>query len=249
MPNLIETAARRGRDAQLRADAMARQAQGDALNAVRRGMESLPRLSLNELSAVLRAPKASPPALRGRVPPPPVPRPAGRAPDYPAALAWPVEGRYDINRRRGEVEQGSGEFGNVRTHPGGAPKHHDGLDITSPVGAPALSADAGRVIRADGRNVGGYGNQVIVEHPDGRRTRYAHLSQLGVKVGDRVAQRQPVGLTGVSGNASKKKGSDPHLHYEMYVDGRPVDPSHYHDRAGRGRPLDPRTWNRIYGDG
>lgn len=99
-------------------------------------------------------------------------------------------------------------------------RFHKGIDLAAHQGDPVSAAAAGDVVRAgDG---GTYGNLVVVRHPGGLETRYAHLSEIYVKVGDHVAGGAPiasVGSTGLSLN--------PHLHFEVYRDGEPVDPRYY----------------------
>jgi murein DD-endopeptidase MepM/ murein hydrolase activator NlpD len=80
------------------------------------------------------------------------------------------------------------------------------------------SAAAGRVVRAE--SSGGYGLMVEVEHADGLRTRYAHLSSLDVTPGQELAQGEVVGRVGRSGRATGN-----HLHFEVLVNGRRVDPT------------------------
>ncbi|MBE3586760.1 MAG: peptidoglycan DD-metalloendopeptidase family protein [Thermoanaerobacter sp.] len=97
---------------------------------------------------------------------------------------------------------------------------HAGVDITAGSGAPVRSAEAGRVIRA-GWN-GGYGLMVDVYHGDGVVTRYAHLSRIEVRVGQRVERGQLLGRVGSTGNTT-----GPHLHFEVWINGRPVDPARF----------------------
>ena len=66
---------------------------------------------------------------------------------------------------------------------------------------------------------GGYGHMVSIKHPDGRETRYAHLAEELVRVGDAVGAGQVLGRSGSSG-----RSTGPHVHFEVLVDGRPVDP-------------------------
>lgn len=96
-------------------------------------------------------------------------------------------------------------------------KFHGGLDIAVPIGTYVSAAGEGKVSFA-GRK-GGYGNVVIIEHPDGRQTRYAHLSSISVSVGDDVSMGQPIALSGSTG-----KSTGPHLHFEMRENGVVVDP-------------------------
>lgn len=102
---------------------------------------------------------------------------------------------------------------------GGAGSFHEGLDLFT--GGPRLVAAGGdgRVVSAGGRR--GYGLTVEIDHGRGVSTLYAHLSDLapGVRAGARLAAGAPVGRTGRSGNATAV-----HLHYEILIDGRPVDP-------------------------
>lgn len=99
----------------------------------------------------------------------------------------------------------------------GAHKFHQGIDIAVAYGRDVKSAAAGTVSFAGVQN--GYGNTVIVDHEDGRQTRYAHLSQELVHAGDAVAEGQVLGKSGNSG-----RSTGPHLHFEVLVNGQPVDP-------------------------
>lgn len=101
----------------------------------------------------------------------------------------------------------------------GFPHFHTGLDMSAPAGTPARSADDGIVI-ATGYDGYGYGNYVVLGHPGGRATLYAHLQQGLVHPGDQVAQGQTIGLVGSTGNST-----GPHLHFEVLVLGLPVDPA------------------------
>lgn len=161
-------------------------------------------------------------------------------------MTSPLKDRYDINARRPDLKQGSGAFGKVRFYPDGTPKMHSGIDLTAPVGTPVLSAEPGTVVRADSEDGDGYGSQILVKHPDGRTTRYGHLSEFDVGVGDKVAQGQRLGLSGRSGNVGR---GQPHLHFEVIDHGRVQPPDAYYDRVGRGRYLGPTVQNRLYGDG
>ncbi|MEN3972970.1 M23 family metallopeptidase [Sphingomicrobium sp. XHP0235] len=95
---------------------------------------------------------------------------------------------------------------------------HAGIDLAGPIGTPILATADGVVKRA-GRNSGGYGNLVEVDHGNGIITRYAHMSKIDVRAGDRVSRGQPVGKMGSTGRST---GS--HLHYEVRIDGRSVNP-------------------------
>ncbi|RMH40722.1 MAG: peptidase M23 [Deltaproteobacteria bacterium] len=97
-------------------------------------------------------------------------------------------------------------------------RFHAGVDLAAPEGTPVVAAGAGTVVRAG--PAGGYGNLVVVDHGGGVHTRYAHLSDIAVQVGDRVAAGARIGAVGATGRAT-----GPHLHFEVRRDGRPVDPT------------------------
>jgi murein DD-endopeptidase MepM/ murein hydrolase activator NlpD len=119
----------------------------------------------------------------------------------------------------GELESTSG-FG-MRADPFiRAPAMHTGLDFRADTGEPARATAAGTVTIA-GWN-GGYGKMVEVDHGNGFATRYAHLSQIDVEVGQPIRVGQIVGKVGSTG-----RSTGPHLHYETRVDGDAVDPQKF----------------------
>lgn len=97
---------------------------------------------------------------------------------------------------------------------------HKGVDWACPVGTTVYASCAGTVIQA--AYSGGYGNVVVISHPDGRMTRYAHNSKLLVKVGQHVEQGESIAL---SGNTGRSTG--PHVHFELYINGSAVNPLNY----------------------
>jgi murein DD-endopeptidase MepM/ murein hydrolase activator NlpD len=99
---------------------------------------------------------------------------------------------------------------------------HLGFDLATVQRAPVHASNAGVVVHAD--YLGIYGNCVIIDHGLGVQSLYAHLSQIGVKVGDTVKKDQEIGRTGSTGLA----GGD-HLHFTMLVDGVPVNPVEWWD--------------------
>jgi len=99
---------------------------------------------------------------------------------------------------------------------------HLGFDLASVQQAPVHASNAGVVVHAD--FLGIYGNCVIVDHGLGVQSLYAHLSSIGVKVGDSVTKGQELGRTGSTGLA----GGD-HLHFTMLVQGVPVNPVEWWD--------------------
>jgi murein DD-endopeptidase MepM/ murein hydrolase activator NlpD len=99
----------------------------------------------------------------------------------------------------------------------GTPALHSGMDFRAPMGSPAMATAPGTVTIA-GWN-GGYGRMVEIDHGNGIATRFAHLSRIEVKEGQKVRLGDIVGLTGSSG-----RSTGPHLHYEVRRDGQAVDP-------------------------
>jgi murein DD-endopeptidase MepM/ murein hydrolase activator NlpD len=97
---------------------------------------------------------------------------------------------------------------------------HKGVDWGCPVGTTVYASCGGTVIQA--AYSGGYGNVVVISHPDGRMTRYAHNSKLLVKVGQHVEQGEAIALSGSTGNST-----GPHVHFEIYINGSAVNPLKY----------------------
>lgn len=97
---------------------------------------------------------------------------------------------------------------------------HEGLDIAVPAGTVAVAAKGGTVAFAGWD--GGYGYQVIIDHGDGVKTRYAHASALLVSVGSVVEQGEAIIKVGSTGNST-----GPHLHFEIIVNGKPQNPRAY----------------------
>jgi murein DD-endopeptidase MepM/ murein hydrolase activator NlpD len=97
---------------------------------------------------------------------------------------------------------------------------HTGIDIGAAMGAPIVAAAAGTVIVAGW--VEGYGNTTVIDHGGGMSTLYGHQSSIGVTVGETVAAGQQIGVVGSTGHST-----GPHLHFEVRIDGNPVDPLGY----------------------
>ena len=131
-------------------------------------------------------------------------------PTATGAYIWPCPSCFRV----------SSGFGN-RPHPlGGGVKFHAGIDIPGSPGVPIVAADGGSVqTSASG---GGYGNYVIIYHGNGRSTLYGHMSKRAVSAGDTVTQGQVIGYVGSTGNVT-----GPHLHFEVRIDGAPVNPLQY----------------------
>lgn len=98
--------------------------------------------------------------------------------------------------------------------------YHRGVDWSCPTGTAVRAAGTGKVIQA-GWN-GSYGYCITIQHSDGRQTLYAHLSRVLVSKGQQVKQNTKIGLTGNTGNST-----GPHLHFEVIVNGSPVNPYKY----------------------
>jgi murein DD-endopeptidase MepM/ murein hydrolase activator NlpD len=149
---------------------------------------------------------AASPAGRPNLAPSPVPGP-GALPSLslPAAML-PTQGRI------------SSPFGarlDPFTH---TEAEHRGLDVAAAEGAPIRTPLDGVVVRAGPR--GGYGNAVEIDHGNGLVTLYGHASEVGVAPGEHVQAGQQIGRVGQTGRAT-----GPHLHFEVRVSGRPVDPA------------------------
>lgn len=130
----------------------------------------------------------------------------GRAGSYPTgSLLWPAPG--SLTQRVGP-----------RIHPVyGYASCHTGVDIGASTGTPIRAAAAGRVVAT--LTGGPYGNRTIVDHGDGLATMYAHQSRFGTSGGARVAKGQVIGYVGSTGFST-----GPHLHFEVWIGGRPFDP-------------------------
>ncbi len=97
---------------------------------------------------------------------------------------------------------------------------HLGLDIVGSYGAPVKAADGGKVVTAGWHN--SYGYQVVIDHGNGLKTRYAHNSSLAVSVGDRVSKGQTISYVGSTGDSIAN-----HLHFEVLKNGTNVNPRSY----------------------
>jgi murein DD-endopeptidase MepM/ murein hydrolase activator NlpD len=115
----------------------------------------------------------------------------------------------------------SSAFSAMRAHPIlHLSRPHEGIDVSAPMGSP-IEAPAAGVVTSAGWEAG-YGNKIVIEHGFGIVTKFAHASKLLVRTGQRVSRGQRIALVGNSGLAT-----GPHLHYEVIVNGRPVNPLKY----------------------
>lgn len=102
------------------------------------------------------------------------------------------------------------EFGWRNSPLGGGMEFHNAIDLANGGGSPIMASNSGTVIRADANWFDWYGNYVVIRHPDGLYTGYAHLSQINVKIGQEVQKGQVVGLEGATGPVT-----GPHLHFQF----------------------------------
>jgi murein DD-endopeptidase MepM/ murein hydrolase activator NlpD len=115
----------------------------------------------------------------------------------------------------------SSEFSKARFHPIlHLTRPHEGIDLAAPYGTPVVAPAAGVVERVTVQT--GYGNVLEIDHGNGVETKYAHLSRIDVHVGQHVTRGQPIAAVGNTGLST-----GPHLHYEVHVNGKVVDPLTY----------------------
>ena len=105
-------------------------------------------------------------------------------------------------------------------------KADDGIDIAAAAGTPVKAAAAGTVLFA-GKQIAAFGNYVLIQHDGGFFTAYGHMDRLNVKIGQRVAQGEDIGLSGQTGQAA-----EPQLHFEILYAAR---------REDKSAPIDPQT--------
>jgi murein DD-endopeptidase MepM/ murein hydrolase activator NlpD len=158
------------------------------------------------------------------------------APDVPAAvaglvgLAGPASHRDSVLQAQGRPSgwpvqlRGIAVSGRVTSGYGwrpdpltGVQRFHAGVDIAAAYGRTIRAAADGTVVFSGEQS--GYGQTVVIDHGRGQQTRYAHLSQPLVKVGDAVRSGAAVGQVGDSG-----RSTGPHVHFEVLVNGHPIDP-------------------------
>jgi murein DD-endopeptidase MepM/ murein hydrolase activator NlpD len=109
----------------------------------------------------------------------------------------------------------------------GSSERHTGIDISAPYGSRVSAPADGTVVYAGIR--AGYGNIVVIDHKFGVTTRYGHLWKLNVEAGQHVSRSDVIGYVGTTGRTT-----GPHLHFELWVHGRSVDPLRYMREVNRG---------------
>ncbi|HUY10780.1 MAG TPA: peptidoglycan DD-metalloendopeptidase family protein [Candidatus Dormibacteraeota bacterium] len=128
------------------------------------------------------------------------------APQGALAFSWPVTGTI------------TSPFGWRKNPFGSAPEFHTGLDIAAPMGTTITAAASGTVMMAQW--YGGYGKFILIDDGSGYSTAYGHLSAFYVTAGQVVKKGQAIGAVGTTGYST-----GPHLHFEIRIDGKPVDPA------------------------
>ena len=122
---------------------------------------------------------------------------------------WPVIGKLE------------GGFGGRRNpFGGGSYEFHSGQDIEAAMGAPIVSGASGKVSFVGWQN--GYGRLIVIDHGGGLTTRYGHLSDIKVELGQTLSRGQFIGRVGSTG-----RSTGPHLHYEVRINDQPVNPLQY----------------------
>ena len=125
-----------------------------------------------------------------------------------------------IPSRRPTTGYTTSQFG-MRVDPfTGLPQLHAGIDFSAGIGVRVTATADGTVIWASTR--GAYGELIEIEHINGLSTRYAHLSRVDVKVGQKVTRGETIGAVGNTG-----RSTGPHLHYEIRLNGVPQDPARF----------------------
>jgi len=99
---------------------------------------------------------------------------------------------------------------------------HEGIDLTAPRGTPIYATADGKVIQA-GYRTGGFGKKILLDHGYGYSTLYGHCDEVLVRPGQEVKRGEVIGKVGSTGLSKS-----PHLHYEVHVNGHPVDPINYY---------------------
>ncbi|MCL5875776.1 MAG: M23 family metallopeptidase [Candidatus Dependentiae bacterium] len=133
------------------------------------------------------------------------------------SLAWPIE----------SSQFWLSSFFGPRKHPNGTWKFHHGIDMAALKGTPVKAAYTGMVIEA--RYGSGFGKTIVILHNNKYKTRYAHLNDILVKVGQKVRQGEVIGRVGDTGmvRSTQRRGDPSHLHFEIYKFGKRVNPMYY----------------------
>lgn len=137
-----------------------------------------------------------------------------------------------LQKRISRIPIGSPAIGQISSHYGrrsspfrsGRRDLHTGIDIAAEEGTPIYASADGEIQFA--KRKGSYGKAILIKHPSGYETLYAHLSHILVEEGESVCRGQQIGFIGTTG-----RSTGPHLHYEILEDGIPIDPSPFIELA------------------
>jgi murein DD-endopeptidase MepM/ murein hydrolase activator NlpD len=189
-------------------EAAAAKAAAERAAAERRAREAAAAAERAAAASRSRAAAAAPAARAPAPAAPPAAVPPAAAARQESGWLWPGNGRL------------TSRFG-WRTHPiFGDRRFHAGIDLGGGYGAPVLATESGVVIYSG--SASGYGTLVVVSHGGGVSSAYAHMSALLVREGQTVSRGQTIGRIGSEGNST-----GPHLHFEIRLNGNPVDPLGY----------------------
>ncbi|HBK15623.1 MAG TPA: M23 family peptidase [Erythrobacter sp.] len=155
----------------------------------------------------------------------------------PAATSVSVPSRMPLDNTKLTSDYG------MRTHPVlGGRRNHKGVDLAAPVGTPIYATADGYVSKAEWFS--SYGKFVSIEHGADLQTRFAHMSGITVKAGTRVKKGDVIGYVGSTG-----RSTGPHLHYEVRIAGKAVNPVPYMVESEAQRAFALATGTGGQGDG
>ncbi|MEH6722707.1 MAG: M23 family metallopeptidase [Qipengyuania sp.] len=155
----------------------------------------------------------------------------------PAAARVSVPSRMPLDDTRLTSDYG------MRTHPVlGGRRSHKGVDLSAPTGTPIYATADGYISKAEWFS--SYGKYVSIEHGANLQTRFAHMSDIAVTAGSRVKKGDIIGYVGSTG-----RSTGPHLHYEVRIDGKAVNPVPYMVESEAQRAFALATGQGGQGDG
>jgi murein DD-endopeptidase MepM/ murein hydrolase activator NlpD len=153
---------------------------------------------------------------------------ASGAPGTHSGSGKPSAGKTTLKFIRPVAGRITSGFGSRKDPINGRTKTHTGVDFGVGTGTPIHASASGTVVFSGSRGANYWaGNHVIIDHGGGYQTLYAHQSRVKARVGSRVQQGEVIGYSGATGRAT-----GPHLHFEIHINGHPVDPMPYLSGAG-----------------
>lgn len=179
----------------------------ELLNKLKQQQDALQKEIDEKIEALTPAPSPTPGVDPGGD------EPGGSGGGATGSLIWPSYCTYITSRQGSRVDPITGELN----------RGHGGTDIGASYGSPIYAADGGTVT-VSGYEEYGYGSYIVIDHGNGMKTVYAHMSAKAVSQGDSVSQGQVIGYVGSSG-----RSTGPHLHFEVRVNGAKVNPENYYD--------------------